>query len=255
MPMLHNIKGLWKYILLESFAIHFLICNFTQLFTGKFWESPISGIFGFIITLFVVSFMNTVAENNLEFEVNLDMRIINVTYIYWQAVAYAAIYLLILQGINLSYIYFVGENIGAQMMLGMTFLAAPVFWITIGISLVAWFTSRVVSGVAQVSLANRVLKESKGHLKTGEALLLIKVLDDISENVPTDFNPKFKEGTFDSFLKFTDGTPGFATNGHLDEICDQFQLMQNKYKKMAYICIGIMILLHILGLNTLPLLF
>lgn len=48
---------------------------------------------------------------------NLDMRIINVTYIYWQAVAYAAIYLLILQGINLSYIYFVGENIGAQMML------------------------------------------------------------------------------------------------------------------------------------------
>lgn len=56
--------------------------------------------------------MNTVAENNLEFEVNLDMRIINVTYIYWQAVAYAAIYLLILQGINLGYIYFVGKNIG-----------------------------------------------------------------------------------------------------------------------------------------------
>ena len=53
MFMLHNIKRLWKYILLESFIIHFLICNFTQLFTGKFWESPISGIFGFIITLFL----------------------------------------------------------------------------------------------------------------------------------------------------------------------------------------------------------
>ena len=104
-------------------------------------------------------------------------------------------------------------------------------------------------------MANRVLKESKGHLKTGEALLLIKVLDDISENVPTDFNPKFREGIFDSFLKFTDGIPGFATNGHLDEICDQFQLMQNKYKKMAHICIGIMLVLHILGLNTLPSLF
>lgn len=52
-----------------------------------------------------------------------------------------------------------------------------------------------------------------------------------------------------------DGIPGFATNGHLDEICDQFQLMQNKYKKMAYICIGIMLVLHILGLNTLPSLF
>lgn len=43
MFMLHNIKRLWKYILLESFAIHFLICNFTQLFTGKFWKSPIKG--------------------------------------------------------------------------------------------------------------------------------------------------------------------------------------------------------------------
>ena len=255
MLMLHNIKRLWKYIILESFAIHFLICNFAQLFTGKFWESPISGILGFIVTLFVVSFMNTVAENNLEFEVNLDMRIVEVSYIYWQAVSYAAIYLLILQGINLGYIYFVGKNIGAQMMLGITFLTAPVFWLTIGVSLAAWFSSRVVSGVAQVSLANRVLKESKGHLKTSEAFLLIKVLDDIDENVPTDFNPKFKEGTFDSFLKFADGIPGFATNGHLDEICDQFTMMQNKYQKRAYICIVIMIVLHLLGLNTLPSLF
>ena len=217
---------------LASLASRQTIINMTSDFRGWIWDNLADLIILPLVFFFMLSYM----DQHLKYEMVVDYRQkVKTEYLYYQSVFFGTVLLILLYIGKYSYIHFTGKPITVfELVLSSVFVAMPIFWTKIFISLAMSICGVLLSWwITYDEYKDMDMESRQGRLSPLDFYLRIQYLQMIWESLaPNGITLGITEEDTSSVVDTIEKSVN--TNGHTEEFVSLVREESDKAKQRSY---------------------